>query len=82
MSFPFINGVTTDVGSLSKSGLYAYNDSTMNAALGYTWGMVIHFQNAQNWGTFQLAVSNKDGDVNIYFRKRESVGWSNWASLI
>lgn len=80
--FPFINGVTADVSSLSKSGLYAYNDATMNTALGYTWGMVIHFQNAQNWGTFQLAVSNKDGDFNIYFRKRSSGGWSNWISLI
>ena len=80
--FSFINGVTADVSSLSKSGLYAYNDATMNTALGYTWGMVIHFQNAQNWGTFQLAVSNKDGDVNIYFRKRSSGGWSDWISLI
>ena len=80
--FPFINGVTSDVSSLSKSGLYAYNDATMNTALGYTWGMVIHFQNTQNWGTFQLAVSNKDGDVNIYFRKRSSGDWSNWISLI
>lgn len=81
ISFPFINGVTSDVASLSKSGLYAYNDSTMSATLGYTWGMIIHFQNAQDWGTFQLAVTNKDGDENLYFRKKGSNGWSNWRSI-
>ncbi len=80
--FPFVNSIVTNVDAISKSGIYAYNDTTMNTVLGYTWGMVIHFENNQNWGTFQIATTNKDNDNVLYFRKRLSANWGNWVPLM
>ena len=80
--FPFVNSIATNVDAISKSGIYAYNDTTMNTVLGYTWGMVIHFENNQNWGTFQIATTNKDNDNVLYFRKRLTSSWGNWVPLM
>lgn len=81
ISFPFSVGSTTNVAAISKSGIYSYNDEAMSTATGYAWGMLVHFQNNANWGTFQLAVTNMDGDNSLYFRRKSSSSWGNWIHL-
>lgn len=81
IEYPFGAGLTSDINSISKSGLYGYNDSTANSTLGYTWGMIAHFQNSQDWGTFQLATTNKASDQSLYFRKKEQGEWIDWIKI-
>lgn len=78
------NYSSTSINSINKSGIYPFNlanDAENSAALGYSWGMIVHFQNVNNWGTFQLATINLDEGLNLSYRRRVNSGWSPWVRL-
>lgn len=79
--FPFIVSVAESPDSITKSGIYSYNDETTGSMIGYNWGIVVHFQNSNGWGTFQIATANLD-DKHLYFRKKINSTWSSWAQII
>ena len=78
--FPFIDSVATNPDNISKSGIYSYNNEATGEILGYNLGIVVHFQNQNGWGTFQIATSNLN-DKHLFFRKRINGIWQSWVQI-
>ena len=82
--FPFMYKGRKSIDTITESGIYTFdisNDKESLDAIGYGWGMLIHFQNPENWGTFQLATSNKTGSSDLFFRTHVAGTWSAWRRI-